>query len=682
MKMKIMKMLRLYLAVFAFYTLASPSICLAEIGRDTSFLGLAADPSYEADPLLSPLFNIFPRMSYMRFESQEERMSVLTPGGRVYCSGWISRDYRLSDGWLAYQSNPPYYYHPANYHLSLNGGMYLLRLNGVENHPTEVRHGWRVLSVNSDPFELKAQHYWAYNDQYDQGTFYDLITRTYLITADLTQTWLEDNYPRHWEWYGNPEYITYAYHSPLVDATIPQPAMDSSTNNTGFITNLTDEPFNMGDNINTWFESKTITGAVSGETLERNESSTLSAYEYKATCDMSGASGLVNDQGDIIGFGSGTLVWTITDWEGDITIFTQPIKVAGVPDIHIYFPGTSFPYDNRWMSIDPSADINRQGGLDVQASSTIDGNYDLSTFINGSKLQTDEVTRANTDTDPVTNNAIPGWEIADSTITGIPATSQAFLLNDATSISGMSAEKRMYFDSTKPTITEVETTDNWATITTDATDEASGIGGSGDYDTGDVFFKFVAKGAPAPTTPVGNDTGWTSIDDYATTFATLTAGGEYDLYVYAKDNATNRSEAIKANKDGPIIIAGGAATITIEKTVVGTKGDANDIFLIRLSENSNLLTSVALKEGDTSSELILDMGSATSKDIKVSEIIPMDYDDALVTVKVTNQSGSSATVSGDTVTIHPGDNVTIVVENTFAPTGYFKGKDFVKNLFK
>ena len=125
------------------------------------------------------------------------------------------------------------------------------------------------------------------------------------------------------------------------------------------------------------------------------------------------------------------------------------------------------------------------------------------------------------------------------------------------------------------------------------------------------------------------------------------------------------------------------AVITIKKTVVGTKGNANDIFLINLNDNSTnaLITSVALKDGNTSSALTFDMGSATSKAIKVSEIIPMDYDGTKVKVSVTNQAGT-ATLSGDTVTIHPGDDVTIVVENTFAPMGYFKAKDFVKNIFK
>ena len=125
-----------------------------------------------------------------------------------------------------------------------------------------------------------------------------------------------------------------------------------------------------------------------------------------------------------------------------------------------------------------------------------------------------------------------------------------------------------------------------------------------------------------------------------------------------------------------------AAGITIRKTVVGTKGNANDIFLINLHEGSKLITSIALKDGNTSNALAIDLGSAASKAIKVSEIIPMDYDGTKVKVTVANKAGSKATVSGDIVTIYPGDDVTITVENTFAPTGYFKGKDFVKNIFK
>ena len=488
-----------------------------------------------------------------------------------------------------------------------------------------------------------------------------------------------------------------SWHSPLVNNRAPVPPSSLIGNNAETLSSPlmphSESPFQINTPFNP-LDEIIVKGAVTGDELYLN-GSTLTPAKPEYTFDLvdkvgnDGTEGIKHllspDKTTFTGIGSGSFKAKVTDYAGDITYFERPVivKTSGSPDINIYFPGGTIPYDYRWMSTDPSADANRLGGLDVQASSTINGNYDLSTFISGNKEQTDEVTRASIDTDPVTNAVIPGWSIADSTTAGIPATSQAFLLNDPTSISGVSGAKRMYFDSTKPTISIVTTTDNWATITTDAQDEAngSGIGGSGDYDTGDVFFKFVTKGATAPTTPVGNDIGWTALTDYATTFAAL-ADGEYDLYVYAKDNATNRSGAIKAN-DEPIKIGPDAATITIKKTVVGPKGDDDDIFLINLNDNSTnaLITSVALKDGETSSSLTLDIGSGPSKTIKLSEIIPMDYKSGFK-YNVTKKAGDQTTISGNTITIFPGDTIRIEVENTFEPTGYFKAKDFVKNIFK
>ena len=476
-------------------------------------------------------------------------------------------------------------------------------------------------------------------------------------------------------------HTTTTHYSPLVDNKTPSPPSSSIGDNTGSIDSLIGtQSVDLGTPVDTSLQY-IVTGGYHGRTLTYvSGSSTNTTDTYTATRTISGISN-ITDGITYNGIGSEDIAWSVKDYEADITNFTERIIVTttGSPDINIYFPGGTTPYDNRWMSIDPSADANRQGGLDVQASSTINGNYDLSTFISGSKEQTNAVDKASTNPNPVTNDVIPGWSIANSTTAGVPATSQAFLLDDPTSISGVSAEKKMYFDSTKPMISTVTTTDNWATITTDAQDEAngSGIGGAGTYDTGDVFFKFVPQGT-VPTTPVGNDNGWTSISQYELP----TSGGPYDLYVYAKDNATNRSDAIKANDDPIVVIK--TATITIKKEVVGTKGDADDVFLINLNDNSTnkLITSVVLKEDETSSALTLDMGSATSKTIKVSEIIPMDYDGTKVKVTVTNKAGSNASVSGDIITISLGADVTIVVENTFKPTGYFKAKDFVKNIFK
>ena len=492
----------------------------------------------------------------------------------------------------------------------------------------------------------------------------------------------------HYEKPPTPGQIT--HYSPRVHGHTPYPSSSTTGNNTGGISSpVATNSVNLGAVVPTR-PNYSVVGAYTGTTLTYvTGTSTTTIYTYTASRDISGASSITNGS-TYNGIGSGTISWSVRDYQADVTNFTERIIVTttGAPDINIYFPGPDkTPYDYRWMSTDTSADADRQGGLDVQASSTINGNYDLSTFISGSKERTDAVNKANTNTDPVTNSVILGWSIVDSTTAGIPATSQAFVLNDPnTSLSGISEPKRMYFDSTRPTITEVVTTDNWETITTDAQDEAngSGIGGSGTHDVGDVYFKFVPKGQTTDITTPTDGSDWTPIADYEATFAALVEG-EYDLYVYAKDNATNRSNAILANTDDPIIVDEGpkVATITIKKTVVGPKGDDDDIFLINLNDNSTnaLITSVALTDGETSSSLTLDIGSGPSKTIKLSEIIPMDYKSGFK-YNVTKKAGDQTTISGNTITIFPGDTIRIEVENTFEPTGYFKAKDFVKNIFK
>ena len=551
---------------------------------------------------------------------------------------------------------------------------------------TYTRHGWLAGAPTDGGYTL----IWKYQMTNDTaanpygGTYIDVMTASVkLIGSGGSSSFAVSDL--QWNpmvgWRGPAVEVT--PYSPKVDGNVPTQVSITGGNSLARIPGtLSEKTYFLHEVIPNSPDVK-VNGGYTNNLLSYQLGTTapslINSYAIQQR-DVSGVVGLhTSNVWDRIG--SGTIEWSVIDYQSDSTIFTEGviIKTEGAPDINIFFAGGTTTYDYRWMSTDLGADTDRLGGLDVQASSTIDGNYDLSTFIGENKEQTDEVTRTSTDTNPVTNDVISGWSIPDSTTAGIPATSQAFLINDPTSLSEMSAAKRMYFDSTKPTITEVTTTDNWATIATDAEDEASGIGGVGTYDTGDVFFKFVAKGEE-PTTPVGNDNGWTSIASYETTFASLDSG-EYDLYVYAKDNATNRSNAIKANDD-PIIVTK-SATIIIKKTVVGTKGDADDVFLINLNDNTTnaLITSVALKDGGTSSTLTIDMGSATSKAIRLSEIIPMDYKSGF-TYGLTKKAGDGATMSGRTITIFPGDDITIEVRNTFAPTGYFKAKDFVKNLFK
>ena len=608
--------------------------------------------------------------------SSESWFGLSTPGGDISCSG--GRELRIpASAPVGAVFTDLYIHSTSSHHLALGDGTMQLKLNGVPAHPTTVWHGLRVTVTGSAPRTYKVEHIWSYGFSDNFSDSWELISLEYeYIYGDRLRNRGEKTYG-YWRWSSLETVYTEIYYYPLVDGMVPSPAHSSDPDVVGTITQVVPIIKPLGTSIWDYIDERDIYGGyLDGELTRKTDETPMVKGDYVAKVNTSGASHLFT--GDTLtGIGEGTLVWTITDYDGDITIYTQSIRSTstGRPDVFIYLSSSGDEYDGRWLSTDSSADASRQDVLDIQGSSTIGGNYYLSTFINTTKTQTDEVNKTNST--PVLNGMIEDWSMPNTPLAGIPATSQAFALsNQNISLSEMSAAKRMYFDSTKPTITTVNTTNNWATITTDAQDTLSGIGGSQPHHVGDVFYKWVKSTDPIPTTPTdGSD--WTSISSYSLP----TELGEYNLYVYAKDNATNRSDAIHANKDKPITVAADIASITIRKEVNGA-GNANDIFLITLKEGGTELITVALKDDGECQALELGMDNVTSKIIDVSEIIPMDYATNF-TVRVENQPGSSATLKdGTKVEVHPGDNVMIVVENTFAPTGYFKGKDFVMNLFQ
>ena len=124
------------------------------------------------------------------------------------------------------------------------------------------------------------------------------------------------------------------------------------------------------------------------------------------------------------------------------------------------------------------------------------------------------------------------------------------------------------------------------------------------------------------------------------------------------------------------------AKIHIQKKVANNKGGDSDVFIIELRESGNLLGSIVLAKDELSESMELDMKNKTSRTVEISEIIPMDYDTDFKVRVIDNEDASETSVSGNKVIVQPGDDITIVVENTFAPAGYFKGKDFVRNIFK
>ena len=468
------------------------------------------------------------------------------------------------------------------------------------------------------------------------------------------------------------------HYSPKVNDKIPYPAFNVNANNTGTISGYAGtEYYNLGTVVNTTVPYE-VRGGYSNSVLSFvTGSSTTTALRYTATRNASGASNIISGS-TYSGIGMGTVAWSVTDWQQDTTNFTQQIIVTttGAPDIMIYLAGTNTIYNNQWMSQHTSADAERQAGLDVQASSSINGNYDLISYIDGTERQSNAVTK--TGSTAVTNTRV-NWQNANTTATGIPVTSRAFLVgNRATALSNMSGAKYMRWDNDQPTISSITPTADWTAITGhDATDAISGL----EDGSGGVFYKIVNKDETIGTSiPTDSSDEWDNLADYIKP----STSGEYDIWVYAKDNATNRSTAVKV---GTFTVGGGSqepevANVAIKKTVKDNEGNTNDIFLISMHEGTTKLSTVALKQGNESGAFELDMEGVTSRNIDISEIIPMDYATGFTLSVINNKDDSVTPVSGSTFTIQSGDDITIEVENTFAPTGYFKGKDFVKNLFK
>ena len=562
---------------------------------------------------------------------------------------------------------------------------------------TGSRHGWVVTSVSGSTAYLRLQ-FQITNGPDANGPWVSVMERTARVedvygeryASTVGSIWVNQNVK--WE-RTTLENITIHY-APVVQGVRPSPWQKTNDNCVGEISGIFNTRSVVLGAALELSPPYTITGGLHGRSLGYVSSSTTTATDkYTATRNIAGVVG-ISDGSSYNRIGSGNIAWSVRDYQADITNFIEQIIVTttGAPNTSIWLNYDNSVYTGQWMSNDDSADIARKSGLDIQANSNINGNYDLATLIDfdesGNKIieASTEVDREVTDTADVTNDMIVAWKNQDASsnnqntsLNGAPVSSIANKKGDPdTPLSAESTPKYIYFDSTKPTLTTVTTTDDWATITTNAADGLSGL-----YDNKGVYFKFVPTGQTTDITTPTDGSDWIPIADYEATFAAL-AEGEYDLYVYAKDNATNRSNAILANTDTPIIVGEGpVATITIRKTVVGPKGNADDVFLINLNDNSTnaLITSVALKDGETSSTLTLDIGSATSKTIKLSEIIPMDYKSGF-NYNVTKKAGDQTTISGNNITIFPGDTIRIEVENTFEPTGYFKAKDFVKNIFK
>ena len=577
-------------------------------------------------------------------------------------------------------------------HAPTNTTTHRMVVNNQPFEPLYVKHGLTVRR-NADG-ELKLFAAWAYTDEeYSSGnnnTWYTAVqfelTGPWPDPRPVNPTSTNDGIPDI-SWVNMTELNGYTFNSPIINGKIPDPPMDPDVNNVGYLEEplepsvnspfLRGTPFNPNDNLH-------VVGAVTGESLNLADNpASMITHDYRL--DLTDTTGidhlLSSNKQTFTGIGDGSFKAKVTDYEGDITHFERPVAVKtdsnGGLGVTVKLTGNGQAYNNEWMSNHGTADSLRRAGLTMQGNSTIPGNYDLVTQLDGTRISQSGETKSATAELPFTNGERTGVQHPNTDANGIPVTSQALQTGEHdNALSPQSNPIRVRYDNTPPTISAITTNADWTAIT--GHNAADGLNESGLEDgTGGVYYRIVNNDDPDPSSPSGSDAGWSSD---LSGYTKPTAPGTYTIWVYAKDNATNRSKAVPVGTFTVEDDTPKTALIRLKKEVTGTAGD-KDIFLISMREGSTLLTSVALKHNETSGVIELDMGSATSKNINISEIIPMDYD-ANFTISVTNQSGSPATVNGKIVTVKPGDNLTIVVKNTLAPSGYFKGKDFVKNLFE
>lgn len=240
------------------------------------------------------------------------------------------------------------------------------------------------------------------------------------------------------------------------------------------------------------------------------------------------------------------------------------VRTDAAPGLDLTVNGSGAAYNNEWMAPNgKNADPDRQHGVDVTAHSSDPGSYNISlrqadtlaatTWVQKNPVQNPEkktatATNYNTET-PKEGTPFHAVLTGESTFANI-------LLSPQT------AEKRVFIDNTAPTVThgDASAENDYSKITATVNDALSGSAGA--YYTivqeaqGDVATQAVT----APTTPV-DGTDWTPIEQYARP----TSNGTYHVYVYGKDNASNRSDAELA------------ATFTL-KSVAGNVvwDDAND----------------------------------------------------------------------------------------------------------
>ena len=562
---------------------------------------------------------------------------------------------------------------------------YVLHIGDTIGLPEKAFWGVRKLSDNPYDDNFALEHTFGYITK--EGEWIWAVTRRGSwdpVLYDSTEYWKKAetaiNDQIYWKEILTPDVENF---SPFINGIAPSDGMKLNENNTGTIlgTHIYREAqLGIAHDLSAGIE---VVGAVSDATLGISNINPTPDKHFRIEHDTTGISHLITGD-NYTGIGSGDVLSTVTDYEDDATIFTQNVIVStnGKPGINIYRAGTDILYKKEWMSNDESADEWRRKGLDIQAESTINGKYDLLTRIAGIEEKRTNVDK-NSSIESVTNEKILAWknDNKDTDEVGVPATSIAYLTGSKDkAISKESDAKYMRFDSVVPTISKVDFVNyEWESVASH--DAADGLSGLND-ESGGVHYLFVKREEgmePAKATTPKDGSDWESLKDYRLP----TDAGEYDLYVYAKDNATNRSQALKLNKEPINVRDKTPAKVRLEKKVADNKGNNTDIFVIHIDEENARLGSAALKRNGKSGWLSLDMTNEETRTIKVTEVVPMDYAKGY-RIRVSDGAGNTNLLAEEAneITLKASDEITITIENEFEHAGYFRGKDAVQNVFR
>lgn len=561
---------------------------------------------------------------------------------------------------------------------------YELHVGDAIGAPTMVR--WGVRKTGKGPYESFAlEHVVDYLNR--KGNWVRVYTRSMrwspaeIINEEYREYWWGGNTTEYyddiyWKEIQNPKT---KHVSPLINGVAPEPAENDIGNNVGTIEGVHVERGGQVGSTPDLLAEIEVRGAVKGEVLQVSDEDVIPDKHFKIEHDMKGIEHLLTD--DIYtAIGRGEVSSTVTDYEDDATIFTQEVTVSTTEKtgINVYLAGTDIVYDSEWMSNDLSADDQRRGGLDIQADSWIYGNYDLLTKVKNDKVGFTNVTREYTDEKVTTADKISEWRNRneDSAKNGDSVTSIACLTDDHdTPLSTESDAIKIFYDSTLPTITNVRFKDEeWKEFDShDAQDFLSGL----EDGSGGVYYRFISvEEAGEIKPPINSD--WLNIEGYQL----IGEPGKYNLYVYAKDNATNRSGVLKVNEDPIIVPEKLPAKVRLEKKVVDAPENNQDIFILHMKEENNLLGSVALRAEEQSAWMTLDMEGKESRTIEVWEVVPMDYSKEYRIYVSYGEDNNILLKEGENkITVQAGDEITVTIENTFCHAGYFKNKDVVTNAF-